>query len=126
MLPLAWAELAAVPAVEHVHRQPDDQPYEETQPSQDRQAGHQQHTKYHAEDGRRQAAGSAESAVPLRLFAPQNDDSYRDQNKREQRTDIRQIREGANVENAAGNAHQESTDPSCGGRRAKSRMDAAE
>src|ERR1039458_9818160 len=98
---LAWAELPAVAAVEHVHRQPDNQPHEKSQPGQDGQARHQQHTKHYAEDWRRQAARSAESATPLRLLVAQDDDADRHQDKREQRTDVRQIRERANVENPA-------------------------
>src|ERR1035441_4266229 len=66
------------------------------------------------------------SAASLRLRVAQDDDADRYQNKGEQRTDIRQVRERANVENPARNANQESSNPSCGSWRAKSRMHPAE
>src|ERR1017187_9134121 len=99
-----YAELAAVPAVEHVHRQPDDQPYEETQPCQDWQAGHQHHAEQHAQDGRCDTTRRSEPAPPPRLRGTQDYDADRHQDKREERTDIRQIRGRADGEKPAGNA----------------------
>src|SRR5579862_8883358 len=73
----AWAELAAMPAVRPVDAHADNEPCEEAQPGQNRQPRHQQYTEDHAENGRGQASGSAEPAMPLRLLVTQDDDAER-------------------------------------------------
>ena len=48
-------ELATMPAVQEINRQPDRQPGKEAQPGQNRQSGHQQHAEEHAQHRSRNA-----------------------------------------------------------------------
>src|SRR5438128_6786326 len=73
--PLSASEFAMVAAVEAINSQPDQQPSEETQPSENRQTAHQQHAEEHTQHGGDNPAGSPEAAMPVRILVPQNDDA---------------------------------------------------
>src|SRR5690349_4193767 len=103
-LPLAAREFAVMAAVEPINREADEEPSEEAQPGQDRQAGHQQRTEEDTRDWRDQSAGSFESAAAVWIFAAKDDDADRDEYEGEEGTDVREVGEGANVEDAGGNA----------------------
>jgi hypothetical protein len=65
-------ELAAVAAVEKIDRQADHQPGKETYPSKDRQAGHQQNAKHHAEHRSGDTARGAEAPMAAGIAITQN------------------------------------------------------
>src|ERR1700674_4048929 len=90
-------ELAALARVEDVDHHADNQPDEEAQPGRDGQARHQQHAEGDAEDRRCKTTGSTEAAVPFRLAHPQDDDADRDQDEGEERADVGEIGERADV-----------------------------
>src|ERR1700677_3163923 len=67
---------------------------------------------------------NAEAARALRLLPAQHNDAGRDQNKCEQRSDVRKIREPADVEDPGGNPDHEASYPGADVGRAVARMHA--
>ena len=92
-------------AVEEVDAQADDQPAEKAQPGDDRQAGHEQHAKEDAQNGYGNAARGAEATTPVRFAIAQDQHADRYQHKGKEGTDIRQVGQGADVQQSTGNGH---------------------
>ena len=113
-------------AVEAIDGQADDEPREESQPCEDRQAGHQQYAEKYAKHRGCYTAGRAEAATAIRLAIAKNDYADRYEHKSKQRADVRQVGERSNVEESRWQADQESGNPRCGGRSTKARMNATE
>lgn len=72
---LCFGELAVFLAVEIVNPQPNQQPSEEAQPGQNRQARHQQCAEEYAQNGSGDSTGSTEAAMPVGLAIAKNNDS---------------------------------------------------
>jgi hypothetical protein len=77
------AELAPPAAIEKIDTQANAQPDKETQPRHNRQSGHQQDAEEDAEHREEWSTGTAETAVPVRIFVTQHQDTDRNQHKGE-------------------------------------------
>jgi len=119
-------EFAAFAAVEVINDEADDEPDEEALPGAGGQAGHQQNTEDDAEYGEDGASGDAEAAVTLRLFAAEDEhaDGYED--KGEERADVGELGEGANVKQAGWDGDENAGDPGGDGGCAKFFVDLGE
>ncbi len=76
--------------------------------------------------GDNRAAGTAETAVTLRIFVAQNNDADGNQHKGEQCADIGKVSEGADIQQSCGERHHKTGDPGGYGGRAKAGMYFAE
>ena len=119
-------ELGPVAAVEEVDDQADGEPDEEAHPGDDGQSGHEQEAEDHAERRNDGAEGNAEAAAAMRFAVAQHDDADGDEDEGEEGADVGEIGEGADVEEAGGDGHNESGHPGGEGRRAEDRVHIAE
>ena len=97
------AQSAVAAAVEVVHEQANDQPNKKPQPIFHREASHQYETAYDRGDGNPRAGRHTKRARSFRLLFSQNQHGERNENEREQRADVREISERADIKNARGN-----------------------
>src|SRR5215467_12970230 len=112
LLPCLQVKRAALPAISEVNHKSQGEPYKETDPVHDRQACHQQETGENRENWRQRAAGGAEGAVAIGLAVAKNEHAGSNESECEQRADVGEIGEGADVEQAGGNPDHETRDPS--------------
>src|SRR5262249_19728546 len=102
---------AALPAVQEIDYKSDGKPHKKSDPIHDRQTGHQEQA---GEDGKywgKRAARCAEGAFALRLAVTKDEYTRGDQSKSEQRADVGEVCEGADVKKPSRNADDESGDP---------------
>src|SRR5271166_5865564 len=105
---LFFAKLAAMAAVEDVDHEAEAQPDHKAKPGDDGESSHESAAQ---EDRDERAPGNErhfEDALAIRLGAPQDDDSERNQHKGEERADVRQVGGVADGKNSRRHADRES------------------
>ena len=115
-----------VAPVNRINTQTDGKPAEEAQPRKNRQAHHQEAAEKHAGNGGKQAAGRAESTVPVWFLVAKDDYANRNQDEREEGADVGKVGQGSDVKNPRRDSYNESGNPRCRRRSPKARMYAAE
>src|SRR5208337_3596306 len=123
---LCARKLAALAAVEVVDDKPDGEPDEEADPGDDRQPRHQKNAEGNAQNRQNRAAGTAESAAAAGIFVAQYEHAGGDKHEGEERADIREIGEGADIEQPGRHADDESRHPRCRRRSAEARVNLCE
>src|SRR5207245_9071369 len=93
----AAPQSALAHAVKEINEQSDRQPDKKTKPSEDRQAKHQSQAHEHAEDWKNRDERHAKWTRSFRVDAAQHVHAEANQNKREERADVGEVCELANV-----------------------------
>src|SRR5262245_45436718 len=102
---------AAFPAISEVNHKSDSQPYKEANPVHDRQARHEEQTGENRKNWRERSARRVERTMAIRFAIAQDEHAGGNQREREQRPDVGEVGESANVEQAGGDSHHEASDP---------------
>src|SRR5437868_3523281 len=97
-LRLSRSELAVFAAIAPIDDHADSQPGEEAQPVHDGQADHEQHTADQRENRNNRPPRGTEATWTVGFAVTQNQHTDGDQHKGEERSDIGEIGEGADVE----------------------------
>jgi len=120
--PRTPSKFAAVPAVTEIDGQANNQPHHETHPGFDRQAGHEDKATKDGKDWNDGNPGGAKGTTALRLGAAEHEHAHRHQREGKQRSDIREVRQRANIKDAGRDRHKEARHPGADVRGAKPRM----
>lgn len=91
------AQLAVADAVEEVDQQADRKPDEESHPGLDRKAQHQNETEQRADDREERNQWDSERAEAVRRLATQRNYAEADQDEREERADVGEVGQCADV-----------------------------
>jgi len=116
----------ALAAIGEVNHKSDEKPYKETNPIHDGKSRHEKQASEDGDDGSDGTAGSTEGARTVRFAITKDENAPGNQSKCEERADVRQVCEGADVEESGGDADKKARDPGGEVWRAISRMNAAE
>ena len=119
-------EFGAVAAVEEVDDKAGEEPDEEGHPREDFESHHEHDAEDDAEHGEDWAEWGTEGAVAFGLAVAKDEDGDGDEDEREEGADVGEVGYGTDVEEASGDADDESRDPCGDGRSAIALVDVAE
>src|SRR6266545_7607089 len=117
---------ALADAIEEINNKTRGEPEQEADPRQPGQEGHQDHAHANSQNGCDRHPGSAELPRALRLADSKDHNSYADQNKGEQRSDIRQLHDFLDVGYGRPEGNENTGQNRCDVRCPITRMDSAE
>src|SRR5712692_2871044 len=98
-------------AVENVNAQAEREPYQEPEPRDYSQPGHQSPAQNNRDEREPGDKRNAEGTLAVRLPAPQQDHTQRDQNKSKQRSDIGKVGSITDVYHSSGYPDRETGNP---------------
>src|SRR5271156_6208439 len=102
---------AAMTAINKVNHKTDDEPDKKTNPIFEGEAGHENQARQNRQNGKKGNQGNAETALARGLGLAQDKNGYGDEDEGEQRADVGEIGERANVEDARGDADDDACNP---------------
>ena len=119
-------EFGAVATVEEIDEEADGEPDEEGHPREDFESHHEHDAEDDAEHGEDWAERGTEGAMTFGLAVAKDEDGDGDEDEREESADVGEVGYGTDVEEASGDADDESRDPCGDGRSAIALVDVAE
>src|SRR2546421_5246909 len=105
------AQCATLAPVVVINHKPDGHPHEKADPIHDGEAGHQKETSKNRQNRSNRPSGRAKGSMTIRLAITENQDSSGNQSEGKQRSNVREIGEGSDVEETRGNAYDEAGHP---------------
>src|SRR5437867_10400906 len=119
-------QAALADAIEEINNKARGEPEQEADPRQPGQCGHQDHAHANSQNGCDRHPGNAELSRAPRLANSKDHNSYADQDKGEQRSDIRQLHDFLDVGYGRPEGNENTGQNRCDVRCSITRMDSAE